>query len=70
VLKVKSVDLQPLVALLLELLREANRQAGRRTGEQPFDDCARRHAERETIKRSDANATDEEDAFPQISLSA
>ena len=58
-LKVESVDLQPLVALLLELLREANRQAGRSAGEQPFDDYARRHAGQETIKRIDANATDE-----------
>jgi hypothetical protein len=63
VLKVESVDLQPLVALLLELLREANRQAGRRAGEQPLDDYARRHAGQEAIKRIDANATDESEAF-------
>ena len=69
-LKEESVNLQPLVALLLkELLvrhsfsdgglRAAGRRAGRSAGEQPFDDYARRHAEKETISRFDPHAIDE-----------
>jgi hypothetical protein len=48
--KVESMNLQLLNLLLLELLLETRRRAGRRAGEQLFDEDARHHAERESIR--------------------
>jgi hypothetical protein len=48
--------LQLLELLLLELLRETRSRAGRSAGEQPFDEDARHHAERDNINADGWNA--------------